>query len=168
MSKKFLTIVSMIIVLTTLLTACGGAATTAPAAPTKAAATDATKAPPMEATKAPVGAKATLKVLVHQNPPMVEFMTSFNEKFQAKYPEITVDMSVVNANDLSTVTQTRLAANDVDVVDMFGFANASQPYMKNVTPPNWQTLIEAGLLMDLTDQPFVKNYDAAAIKLSVR
>ncbi len=159
MSKKFLTLVSMIIVLTTLLTACGGAA-----APTTAPATEATKAPAVEATKAPAGAKATLKVLVHQNPPMVEFMTSFNEKFQAKYPEITVDMSVVNANDLSTVTQTRLAANDVDVVDMFGFANASQPYMKNVTPPNWQTLIEAGLLMDLTDQPFVKNYDAAAIK----
>jgi raffinose/stachyose/melibiose transport system substrate-binding protein len=73
-------------------------------------------------------------------------------------------MSVVNANDLSTVTQTRLTANDVDVVDMFGFANAAQPYMKNVTPPNWQTLIDAGLLMDISDQPFVKNYDASAIQ----
>jgi raffinose/stachyose/melibiose transport system substrate-binding protein len=47
---------------------------------------------------------------------------------------------------------------------MFGFANAAQPYMKNVTPPNWQSLIDAGLLLDLTDQPFVKNYDASAIK----
>lgn len=166
MSKKALTLVSMMLVLATLLTACGGAATPAPATP---AAAEPTKAPvAAEPTKAPVEAKVTLKVLVHQNPPMVEFMNTFNEKFQAKYPNITVDMSVVNANDLSTVTQTRLTANDVDVVDMFGFANASQPYMKNVTPPNWQTLIEAGLLMDLTDQPFVKNYDAAAIKLSVR
>ncbi len=58
-------------------------------------------------------------------------------------------MSVVNANDLSTVTQTRLTANDVDVIDMFGFANAAQPYMKNVDPPNWQTLIEAGYLLDI-------------------
>jgi raffinose/stachyose/melibiose transport system substrate-binding protein len=73
-------------------------------------------------------------------------------------------MAVVNANDLSTVTQTRLTANDVDVVDMFGFANAAQPYMKNVDPPNWQTLIEAGYLLDITDQPFVKNYDEATIK----
>jgi raffinose/stachyose/melibiose transport system substrate-binding protein len=95
---------------------------------------------------------------------MVEFMDTFNEAFQTKYPNITVDMSVVNANDLSTVTQTRLTAKDVDVVDMFGFANAAQPYMKNVTPPNWQTLIDAGLLMDLSDQPFVKNYDAATIQ----
>jgi len=36
--------------------------------------------------------------------------------------------------------------------------------MKKVDPPNWQTLIDAGYLMDLTDQPFVKNFDAATIK----
>ena len=160
MSKKVLTLVSMILVLATVLSACGGSATPAPAAPAAPAAA-ATQAP---AAAAPAAEKVTLKVLVHQNPPMVEFMNAFNEKFQANYPNVTVDMSVVNANDLSTVTQTRLTANDVDVVDMFGFANAAQPYMKNVTPPNWQSLIDAGLLMDLTDQPFVKNYDAAAIK----
>jgi raffinose/stachyose/melibiose transport system substrate-binding protein len=132
MSKKALNLVGMLVVLATLLTACGGASK-----------------------------QVTLRVLVHQNPPMVEFMNTFNEQFQANNPDITVDMSVVNANDLSTVTQTRLTANDVDVVDIFGFANAAQPYMKNVTPPNWQTLIDAGLLMDLTDQPFVGNYDQA-------
>ncbi|MHB8627563.1 MAG: ABC transporter substrate-binding protein [Aggregatilineales bacterium] len=106
----------------------------------------------------------TLRVLIHQNPPMVDFMNTFNTKFQAAHPNITVDMAVVNTNDLSTTTQTRLSANDVDVIDLFGFANAAQPYMKNVTPPNWQALIDAGLLMDLTDQPFVKNYDPNAIK----
>ena len=160
MFKRSLTLIAMILVLATVLSACGGSATPAPAAPAAPAAA-ATQAP---AAPAPADAKVTLKVLVHQNPPMVEFMEAFNQKFQAKYPNITVDMSVVNANDLSTVTQTRLTANDVDVVDMFGFANASQPYMKNVTAPNWQTLIEAGLLMDISDQPFVKNYDEATIK----
>ncbi|MGD9093511.1 MAG: extracellular solute-binding protein, partial [Anaerolineales bacterium] len=108
--------------------------------------------------------EVTLRVLVHQNPPMVEFMEAFNAKFQEKYPNVTVDMSVVNADELSTVTQTRLTANDVDVVDMFGFANAAEPYMKNVDPPNWQTLIEAGLLLDLSDQPFLDNYYPAAIE----
>lgn len=110
-----------------------------------------------------VAQTTTLRVLVHQNPPMVEFMEAFNQQFQENHPEIVVDMSVVNANDLSTVTQTRLSANDIDVIDMFGFANAVQPYMKNVDPPNWQQLADAGLLMDLTDQPFVANYDAATI-----
>jgi raffinose/stachyose/melibiose transport system substrate-binding protein len=95
---------------------------------------------------------------------MVEFMEAFNEKFMEMYPNVTVDMSVVNANDLSTVTQTRLTANDVDVVDMFGFSNAAASYMKNVDPPNWQTLIEAGYLLDISDQPFVQNYYEAAIQ----
>jgi raffinose/stachyose/melibiose transport system substrate-binding protein len=156
MKKKWFGLASMLLVAVLLISACG-AATEAPAA------TQAPGAEP-EPTEAPAAENVTLTVLVHQNPPMVEFMDTFNEAFQAKYPNITVDMSVVNANDLSTVTQTRLNANDVDVVDMFGFANAAQPYMKNVTPPNWQTLIDAGLLMDLSGQPFIDNYDAPTIQ----
>jgi len=156
MRKAFLTSLVVLMILSMLLSACG---TPAAQAPTQGASagSDATQAPAAEQ-------KVTLKVLVHQNPPMVDFMTKFNDEFNARHPNITVDMSVVNANDLSTVTQTRLTANDVDVVDMFGFANAAQSYMKNVDPPNWQTLIEAGYLMDISDQPFVKNYDESAIK----
>jgi raffinose/stachyose/melibiose transport system substrate-binding protein len=156
MKSKWFSLTSVLLVVILLISACG-AATEAPAA------TQAPGAEP-EPTEAPAAEEVTLSVLVHQNPPMVEFMETFNEDFQAKYPNITVDMSVVNANDLSTVTQTRLNANDIDVVDMFGFANAAQPYMKNVTPPNWQTLIDAGLLMDISDQPFVKNYDEPTIQ----
>jgi raffinose/stachyose/melibiose transport system substrate-binding protein len=150
----------MLLVAVLLISACG-AATEPAAQPTEAPGAPTAEQGP---TEAPAAEKVTLTVLVHQNPPMVEFMNTFNEAFQAKYPNITVDMSVVNANDLSTVTQTRLNANDVDVVDMFGFANAAQPYMKNVTPPNWQTLIDAGLIMDISDQPFVQNYDTATIQ----
>ncbi len=151
MKKSLLLTLSILLTLSLILSAC---ATAAPA----------TQAGP-EAPAVPVEeAEVTLKVLVHQNPPMVDFMTKFNEEFTARHPNIKIDMSVVNANDLSTVTQTRLTANDLDIVDIFGFANAAQPYMKNVDPPNWQTLIEAGYLMDITDQPFIKNYDEAAIK----
>jgi raffinose/stachyose/melibiose transport system substrate-binding protein len=105
----------------------------------------------------------TLRVLIHQNPPLVDFMESFNEQFEAANPGVSVDMQVVNANELMTSTQTRLEASDVDVVDIFAFHNAAQPYMQNTDPPAWQSLIDAGLLMDLTDQPFVENYDPAAI-----
>jgi raffinose/stachyose/melibiose transport system substrate-binding protein len=156
MRKSFLFSIAILMVAGLLLAACAAPATQAPEAP---------QGNESAATQPPAAAEdVTLKVLVHQNPPMVEFMEAFNQKFSEKHPNVTVDMSVVNANDLSTVTQTRLTANDVDVVDMFGFANAAQPYMKNVDPPNWQTLIEAGYLLDLTDQPFVKNYDEATIK----
>lgn len=151
MNKKLYLILSVLVAFSMLLVACGSSS-------------EATQAPGGGQSQPPAAEKVTLRVLVHQNPPMVTFMEEFNQKFQEKNPNITVDMAVVNANDLSTVTQTRLTANDVDVVDMFGFANAAQPYMKNVDPPNWQTLIEAGYLLDISDQPFVKNYDASAIK----
>lgn len=106
----------------------------------------------------------TLRVLIHQNPPMVEFIEAFNARFTEANPNITIDLSVVNANDLATVTQTRLSAGDIDVIDIFGFSNSVQPYMTGATPPNWQVMIESGLLLDLTDQAFLANYDPVSIQ----
>ena len=113
----------------------------------------------------PAQEDVTLRVLIHQNPPMVEFMEQFNEQFEADNPHISIDLSVVNASDLGVSNQTRLTANDIDVttITVSGFANPVQPYMEGAEPPAWQTLIEAGLLLDLTDEPFVANYDQAAI-----
>lgn len=152
MSKRISLIAAVIIVLSLLLAACGGAATEAPAGEETGG----------ETGGEPVLEEVTLSVLIHQNPPMVEFVESFNESFEEAHPNITIDLSVVNANDLSTVTQTRLTANDIDVVDMFAFTNAAQPYMANVDPPNWQTLIEAGYLLDLSGQSFLDYYYPAA------
>lgn len=158
MSKKTFPVLAILALLVAALAlaACGGSSTPAPAAPA------ATQSAEQEAPAPAQQEAVTLRALVHQNPPMVEFMEQFNQKFQEKYPNITVEMSVVNANDLATSTQTRLTANDVDLVDIFGFANPAQPYMKNVDKPNWQQLIEAGLLMDLTGQPFLSNYDPSS------
>jgi len=136
-------------------TACGGATVT-PAPTTGPAATTGP-----EATMTPLS--GTVRVLIHQNPPFVDFMTAFNKTFETNHPGVTVDMEVVNANDLAAKAQTRLTAQDVDVIDIFAFDKAVQPFMKNVEAPGWQKLIEAGLLMDITDQAFVKNYDAASI-----
>jgi len=153
MRKNIFTIMVVLLTLSLLFAACNTSTPAASSTESEETVGD------TEAEETPV----TLRVLIHQNPPMVEFMENFNAAFMEKYPYITVEMAVVNANDLSTVTQTRLTANDVDVIDMFGFANAAQSYMKNVDAPNWQQLIEAGLLMDLTGQPFVNNYAESAI-----
>lgn len=170
--KRLHWLITLMVIFGLLLVACGGEEAAENAAETDVEETaDETaeemaqeEAPSEEVVEEAEGEPVTLRVLIHQNPPMVEFMEAFNDKFEAQYPNVTVDMAVVNANDLSTVTQTRLTANDVDVIDVFGFANAVLPYMKDVTPPNWQTLIEAGLLMDLTGQPFVDLYDEATIR----
>lgn len=151
---------SLLLMLSMLVVACGG--DTAEPAPADGDTTSEDAGTTEEA--AAEAEPVTLRVLVHQNPPMVEYMEEFNAQFEAAYPNVTVDMSVVGAGDLSTVTQTRLTANDIDVIDIFGFSNAAQPYMSDVTAPNWQTLIEAGLLLDITDQPFVQNYDEATIR----
>lgn len=160
--KKFSIALAVLLVLLLALTACGGnnaendgAANTGNTENTTTGNTSDT----VDEEKEPI----TLSVLIHQHPPLVEYMDEFNAKFEEAYPYVTVDMSVVNANDLATVTQTRLTANDIDVIDMAGFANAAQPYMVDVVPPNWQTLIEAGLLMDLSGQSFLENYQDAAI-----
>lgn len=106
----------------------------------------------------------TLRVLIHQHPPLVEYMEDFSDAFTEQYPNIEIDLSVVNANDLSTVTQTRLTAEDVDIIDIFGFSNSVQPYMKGANPPNWQVMIESDLLLDLTGQSFLDYYDPVAIR----
>ena len=160
-SSRLFLLISILVMVALLLVACGGgdepAAPAAPAAESDAPAAE--EAAPAEEEMEEVN----LRVLIHQNPPMVEFMEAFNDEFEAANPNVTVDMSIVATSDLPTVTQTRLTANDVDVVDIFGFANAAQPYMTDVDPPNWQQFIQGGLLMDLTGQPFVDNYDEATI-----
>jgi raffinose/stachyose/melibiose transport system substrate-binding protein len=161
----------MVLFVAMIVAACGGAAATpsassAPAASSGGGATSApaTSAPAASAPAASAPAlSGTVRVLIHQNPPFVTFMEDFNKKFMAAHPGVTVDMAVVNANELMTNTQTRLTAQDLDVLDIFAFSNAVQPYMKGIDPPAWQQLVDAGLLMDLTDQAFVKNYDPTAI-----
>jgi len=107
----------------------------------------------------------TLRILVHQNPAAIEFLEGFNADFEAANPGITVDMSVVAPGDLITVTQTRLTAGDVDIVGLLGFGElAAQAYMVDVSPPAWQQIVDAGLLLDITDQDFIENYDPSAIE----
>jgi raffinose/stachyose/melibiose transport system substrate-binding protein len=158
-------LITILATATLLIAACGSTA------PTPSGATQSQAAPASGSVASPGSSSAvaslaptTLRVLVHQNPPFTEFMETFNAQFEANHPGVTVDMSIVAPNELATITQTRLAANDVDVVDMFAFDTGVQDYMQGVTPPIWQTLADAGSLMDLTGQPFVSLYDPASIE----
>jgi raffinose/stachyose/melibiose transport system substrate-binding protein len=110
------------------------------------------------------GLEGNLRVLVHSQEPMTGWVESFSDDFETQNPGVTVDVSVVSADDLATVTQTRLSANDVDVIDIFGFANPVADYMVGATPAAWQQIVEAGLLLDITDESFVQNYDTPSIE----
>jgi raffinose/stachyose/melibiose transport system substrate-binding protein len=156
-----------------MLAACGGGdeetteTTAGDSTETTAAADDGGET--TQTTNAPVE-DVTLRVLIHQNPAFTEYMEAFNADFEAANPGVTVEMSVVAPGDMATSIQTRLSANDVDVIDYCvapcaGFTNAIQPYMSGIAaPPTWQQLIEAGLIMDITDEPFVQNFDEPSIR----
>lgn len=154
MKSKWFILVSILLVATMLISACGETDEPVVETSDEPMATEAAQPTEPAVEAEPV----TLRVLIHQHPPLVEYMETFNEQFEAAYPNVTIDMSVVNHADLPTITQTRLTANDIDVLDANMFSNAAQPYMVDVVAPNWQTLIEAGLLMDLTGQPFLDYY----------
>jgi raffinose/stachyose/melibiose transport system substrate-binding protein len=98
-------------------------------------------------------------------------MEGFNQRFQEANPGVTVDMTVVNSGDMASSINTRTTANDVDVIDFCAgscsaFSNGIEDYMGDNygEKPIWQQLIEAGLLMDLTDEPFVANFDEIALQ----
>lgn len=107
----------------------------------------------------------TLRVLIHQNPGYPEFIEEFNAQFEEANPGVTVDLSVVGPGDLATVIQTRLAAEDIDIIARLnGLSNPVQDYMTDTVAPQWQTQIEAGLILDLSGQEFLDNYDEATIE----
>ena len=147
----------------------GDAETTTTAAATDGSTTTAGDGDGETTTTADAGLEGTLKVLLHQNPPLVEYMEGFNQRFQDANPGVEIEMEIVSADDQATAIQTRLTAGEVDVIDFCpapcsAFSNAIQPYMSGANPPLWQQLIDAGLVADLTDEAFVANYDPTAIQ----
>ena len=157
MKKLFnIRLIAVMLVMALVAAACGGDDSGDSSATTGADGTTGTTAAPVD--------DLTLTVLIHSQEPMTTFVQDFGKDFEAQNPGVTVDVSVISADDLSTVTNTRLSANDIDVIDMFGFANPVEAYMGGANPPAWQTLVEAGLLLDITNEPFVANYDTPSLE----
>ena len=161
MKNKRTLFIALFVVLALVLAACGGDSTDTTAGDTGDTTADGGDTG---------GEEVTLRVLAHQNPAFVTYMEDFNKRFQDANPGVTVEMTVVGQGDMASAINTRTSANDVDVIDFCAgpcsaFSNGIQDYMgENYgEKPVWQQLIEAGLLMDLTDEPFVANFDETAV-----
>lgn len=152
--KKVLTIVTLSLMIVGMLAAC-----TTPAAQPAAPAAASTQAP-----AAQPELKGDLKIMTWNNPATVTALENFNKKFMEKYPGVKIDMTVDKTEDYwATTMPTRLAAGDVDLFWLQGFPNQVQPYMRGVEKASWQTMAESNQFLDLTGQPFLKNFDAGAI-----
>lgn len=115
----------------------------------------------------PNAEKTTLKIMVWNNPATVSSFEAINKKFQEKYPNITVDMSVDKTEDYwATTMPTRLAAGDVDIFMLQAFPNQVKDYMVGVDKASWQTMVENNQLLDLTNEGFLANYDQNALKIA--
>jgi raffinose/stachyose/melibiose transport system substrate-binding protein len=107
----------------------------------------------------------TLKVIHWKNEAANKWFDKFNKKFQEKYPNIKVDYATVPSTDFPQLQQTRIQANDVDVItNTAALVGAPADWSKGAADPTWKQWIDAGLIADLSNQPFVKNYDPNAVK----
>lgn len=107
------------------------------------------------------GDKVTLKIIHWINEPVNKYYEEFNKKFMEKYPNIKVDYVTVPSDaTYDQLQQTRINANDTDLLALkSGFAPIPQDWAKGAESPTWKQWIDAGLIADLSDQEFVKNYN---------
>lgn len=95
-------------------------------------------------------------------------IAALNESFKVKYPNVTFTVDTVGANDYPTLLNTRIAAGDVDIItNLSAFDTYPQEFTKGVDKPAWETFILGGSYLDITNEPFIKNWDPNMIQNAV-
>ncbi len=93
---------------------------------------------------------------------------TLNASFTEKYPNIKITVDTAPANDYPTLLQTRVAAGNVDLIsNISAFDTLPQDFTKGADDPAWLTFIKSGAYLDITDQPFIANWDPNMIKNAV-
>lgn len=106
--------------------------------------------------------KVTLRILHWINEPVNKFMNDvFIPQFEDKYPNVTIDYTTVPSDDTyDQLMQTRINANDADILAFrSAFVGAPQDWSPGAADPLWKQWADAGLISDLTNEPFVENYN---------
>ena len=129
------------------MTACSGGTTGGTTGGTE------TNAPAADGTK-------TVDILTWSNAATVEYLKSIADAFHEAYPEYTLTVSEVPSAEIDQVIQTRISAANVDIVSFQTFSRPQADWNKDsIDKPAWQQYIDEGLLTDLTDKDFIKNYN---------
>lgn len=161
-------LLAVLMVLTLVLTmaACGGQKTPGDTttAATTAKATEATTAAAPEQNAKPVN----LQMITWIQETNQKAIDALNASFAAKYPHVTCTVDTAPANDYPTLLQTRVAAGNVDIIsNISAFDTLPQDFTKGCDDPAWLTFIKSGAYLDITDQPFINNWDPNMIKNAV-
>lgn len=113
--------------------------------------------------------QVTLKIIHWINEGTNSFYDVFNEKFTERYPNITIDYTIVPSDGTyDQLMQTRMNANDTDLLAITsGFASVPQDWSPGAQDPLWKQWVDAGLIADLTDEDFIQNYNPVDVENSV-
>ncbi|MEN6316872.1 MAG: extracellular solute-binding protein [Clostridiaceae bacterium] len=155
-----------VLALITALAACGNAAETQVENESKA-----TAAPAVSPAAAPAKEEAkpvNLRMITWIQQTNQDAIDALNKSFSAKYPNVKITVDTAPPNDYPTLLQTRIAAQDVDIVtNISAFDTLPQDFTKGCDDPAWLTFIKSGAYLDITDQAFIKNWDPNMIKNAV-
>jgi len=117
-------------------------------------------APSAHAAQGPI----TLKLIQWNNPPAVAAIAKIDAAFEKQYPNITIQVSSVPSPQYAQLLTTRLSAKDVDILAQQALVGQPASWTPGLLKPQWQQFADAGLFMDLTNQPFLKRYFPQALK----
>lgn len=111
------------------------------------------------------GATEELNILLHDSPGTTKALKNMTKEFEKKNPSVKVNLDFLSTNDYPAARTARLAAGAVDIVEgnttVAGVPDPS--YVKRVKVSDWVKGVEAGNWVDLSDQPFMKNFDPAVV-----
>ncbi len=138
--KRIAALLGALLIVSSLLAACGGSTPTA--APVPATSAPATKAP---VTNPPAAEPVTITVMTNRIGTQAQLLQDIANKFMQANPDIKVDFSAPGA-DYEKLMKIKMAANDMpDVFSTHG----------------WAKVRYGDFLLDLRDQPWVSQIDAA-------
>lgn len=153
-------LVSTLTVMAMLVTAVGCSGTKTDSS------TDGPKATGNTSTSA--GKPVKLKMITWVQETNQKAIDALNASFTKANPNVTFVVDTAAANDYPTLLNTRIAAGDVDIIsNLSAFDSLPQDFTKGCDKQAWQTFVEGGNYLDITDQPFVKNWDTNMIKNAV-
>ncbi len=160
--KRLLAILT-ILALMLGMAACGAEPASSPS-PSASQPGTSSEAPSAEPSADPV----TLKLITWVQQTNETAIANLNAAFSAKYPNVDFVVDTVGANDYPTLLNTRISAGDVDLItNLSAFDTYPQDFTRGVEKPAWETFILAGAYLDITDQPFLANWDQGMIKNAV-
>lgn len=114
------------------------------------------------------GEPVTLRMITWVQESNEKAIAALNAKFSEKYPNVSFVIDTVGANDYPTLQNTRISAGDVDIItNLSAFDTYPQEFTKGVDKPAWETFILGGAYLDITNEPFIKNWDPYMIENAV-